>query len=266
METSRPNMATYVLILFSYSRGRATILKAVDNKRARFRSWQERARNPGLTVLLVVQVFLLFVALPLDAAGVPIAAPITWLLLLAPLTVVVTVSRRPVATAIMFAGYAAAVTGVAFDGQSPTAASLLNGGFILLFSALTWVVGNAVYAPGRITFHRLQGAVVIYLSAAMIFATAYRLIWELIPGAFSHLPSGTNIPYEFGTMLYFSITTLATVGYGDIVPIHPFARSLANFEAIAGQFYLAITVARLVTMEIEDRRSRTSQRGDGADG
>jgi voltage-gated potassium channel Kch len=127
-------------------------------------------------------------------------------------------------------------------------------------------VGTAVYAPGRITIHRLQGAVVIYLSAAMIFATAYRLIWELIPGAFSHLPTGTNIPYEFGTMLYFSITTLATVGYGDIVPLHPFARSLANFEAIAGQFYLAMTVARLVTMEVEDRRGRGSQRGDGAGG
>jgi hypothetical protein len=237
-----------------------------DDKRARFRSWQERARNPGLTVLLVVQVFLLFVALPLDAVGVPVAAPITWLLLLAPLTVVVMVSRRPVATVIMFVGFAAAVAGVALGRQSPIAASLLNGGFILLFSALTWVVANALYAPGRITFHRLQGAVVVYLSGAMIFATAYRLIWQLIPGAFSHLPAEASIPHEFATMLYFSITTLATVGYGDIVPLHPFARSLANFEAIAGQFYLAITVARLVTMEVEDRRSRGSQRSEGAGG
>jgi len=242
------------------------LVSAAHDKRARFRSWQERARNPGLTVLLVVQVFLLFVALPLDAVGVPIAAPITWLLLLVPLTVVIMVSRRPVATAIMFAGFAGIVTGVTLGRQSPIAASLLNGGFILLFSALTWVVGNAIYAPGRITVHRLQGAVVVYLSAAIIFATAYRLIWQLVPGAFSHLPTGTNIPYEFGTMLYFSIATLATVGYGDIVPIHPFARSLANFEAIAGQFYLAITVARLVTMEVEDRRSRGSQRSEDAGG
>ncbi|HXC28543.1 MAG TPA: ion channel [Stellaceae bacterium] len=242
------------------------LVSAAGDKRARFRSWQERARNPSQTILLVVEVFLLFVALPLDAIGVPIAAPITWLLLLAPLTVVILVARRPIATAIMFVGFAAAVAGVAFGWHSAIAASLLNGGLILLFSALTWVVGHALYAPGRITAHRLQGAVVVYLSAAIIFATAYRLIWELIPGAFSHLPTGANIPYEFGTMLYFSITTLATVGYGDIVPLHPFARSLANFEAITGQFYLAITVARLVTMELEDRRSRLSQRGGCADG
>jgi hypothetical protein len=55
-------------------------------------------------------------------------------------------------------------------------------------------------------------------------------------------------------MLYFSLTTLTTTGYGDIVPLDPFARSLANLESVIGQFYLAITVARLVTLELEDRR------------
>jgi hypothetical protein len=55
-------------------------------------------------------------------------------------------------------------------------------------------------------------------------------------------------------MLYFSLTTLTTTGYGDIVAVDPFARSLANFEAVLGQFYLAITVARLVTLELADRR------------
>src|SRR6266478_5868934 len=55
-------------------------------------------------------------------------------------------------------------------------------------------------------------------------------------------------PEEVGTMLYFSLTTLTTTGYGDIAAVDPFARSLANFEAVLGQFYLAITVARLVTL------------------
>ena len=54
-------------------------------------------------------------------------------------------------------------------------------------------------------------------------------------------------------MLYFSLTTLTTTGYGDVVPIDPFARSLANLEAV-GPFFLAITVARLVSMELADRR------------
>jgi voltage-gated potassium channel Kch len=55
-------------------------------------------------------------------------------------------------------------------------------------------------------------------------------------------------------MLYFSLTTLTTTGYGDIVAVDPFARILANLEAFVGQFYLAITVARLVTLELVDRR------------
>ena len=57
-------------------------------------------------------------------------------------------------------------------------------------------------------------------------------------------------------MLYFSLTTLTTTGYGDIVAIDPFARNLANFESVLGQFYFAITVARLVTLELDDRRRR----------
>ena len=119
------------------------------------------------------------------------------------------------------------------------------------FSVLIWVVAHAVYAPGRITIHRLQGALVVYLSFATVFASAYALIWELSLSAFANLlaPSG-------GSMLYFSLTTLTTTGYGDIVAIDPFARNLANFESVLGQFYLAITVARLVTLELDDRRRR----------
>jgi hypothetical protein len=131
---------------------------------------------------------------------------------------------------------------------------LERGGNILLFSSLTWVVAHAVYAPGRITFRRLQGAVVVYLNLATIFASAYRLIWELNPAAFTNLPAEACDSGELTTLLYFSLTTLTTTGYGDIVAVNPFARSLANLESVIGQFYLAITVARLVTLELENRR------------
>ena len=135
-----------------------------------------------------------------------------------------------------------------------TTTAFRRGGDVLIFSALTWVVAHAVYAPGRITFHRLQGALVLYLSLATIFASAYGLIWELIPSAFANLAAPTGGPKEAAIMLYFSLTTLTTTGYGDIVPVDPFARSLANLESVIGPFYLAITVARLVTLELGERR------------
>ena len=94
----------------------------------------------------------------------------------------------------------------------------------------------------------------LYLNAAIIFAAAFTLIWELSPAAFTIPPATTDDLGELATMLYFSLTTRTTTGYGDIVPVDPFARSLANLESVLGPFYLAITVARLVTLEVEDRR------------
>jgi Ion channel len=217
-----------------------THLVVLAAERASLRAWQDRLRDPSLTVLLVLQVFLLFVALPLDATGVPIAEPVAWLLLLVALTLVVMLSHRGGAIVLILLGLAPAAASFAFGRQwSAITASVLNHGrFILAFSALTWVVAHALYAPGRITFHRLQGAAVVYLSLATIFAVTFNLVWELVPGAFSNLPPAAPGPSEFATMLYFSLETLTTTGYGDIVPLNPFARSLANLESVIGPFYL----------------------------
>jgi hypothetical protein len=61
-----------------------------------------------------------------------------------------------------------------------------------------------VYAPDRITFHRLQGAGVLYLNGATIFASAFSLIWEVNPAAFNLAPPAGG-PGELATMLYFSL-------------------------------------------------------------
>ena len=177
-------------------------------------------------------------------------------LVLAVLVIVVMLSQRWRAIVVILLGLAATVASFLSTGEwSPVLVTMTHhGGEILAFSALIWVVAHAVYAPGRITFHRLQGAIVVYLSLATIFASAYGLIWELIPDAFANIAAPTGDQKEVGIMLYFSLTTLTTTGYGDIVPIDPFARSLANLESVVGPFFLAITVARLVSMELADRR------------
>lgn len=54
-------------------------------------------------------------------------------------------------------------------------------------------------------------------------------------------------------MVYFSFVTLTSVGYGDIVPVNPIARALSNLEAIPGPLYLATLLARLVTLELDQR-------------
>jgi len=193
---------------------------------------------------------------PLAAKGLPIAQAVGNTLILLVIAIVVMLSLRWNAIILILLGLAAHFASVVVNAEaSPiSVATLRRGGDILTFSALTWVVAHAVYAPGRITFRRLQGAIVMYLNFATIFAAAYGLIWELSPGAFANLVAPEGGPEEIGSMLYFSFTTLTTTGYGDIVAIDPFARSLANFESVLGQFFIAITVARLVTMELADRR------------
>jgi len=116
------------------------------------------------------------------------------------------------------------------------------------------VVGRAVIAPGKVTAHRVVGPIVVYLTFGMLFETLYRLIWSLNPGSLSGVPSGTDPLHAGGIFLYYSFATLTTVGYGDILPIHPVARSLANMEGIIGQLYPATLLARLVTLELEARR------------
>jgi hypothetical protein len=211
-----------------------------------------------LTVLLVLELCAMFIAAPLAAKGLPMARAVADTLVLGALAIVVMLSQKWAAIIVILLGLAATVASFPLSVEwSPVSATILRrAGSTLAFSALIWVVAHAVYAPGRITFHRLQGAIVIYLSIATVFASAYSLIWELSPDAFANLLAPVGGPEEVATMLYFSLTTLTTTGYGDIVAVDPFARSLANFESVIGPFYLAITVARLVTMELEDRRRR----------
>jgi len=100
--------------------------------------------------------------------------------------------------------------------------------------------------------HNLSPAAVLYLNVAVICASAFSLIWALNPTAFATLAAPTGGPDEFATMLYFSLTTLTTTGYGDIVPVDPFARSSANLESVLGPS--PSRLPRLVTLEVEDRR------------
>ena len=90
----------------------------------------------------------------------------------------------------------------------------------------------------------------------LIFANAYRACALLLHPSFSVLPSASN--GSLSALLYFSLSTLTTTGFGDITPAHPFIRSMANLEAVIGQLYPATLLARLVTLHA----ARTADPGD----
>ena len=135
-----------------------------------------------------------------------------------------------------------------------------------LLSALAFllIVLWWVYREGPVTGHRVRGAVAAYLLLALCFSFAYDLTEYVNPGSFT-LPLGgaQGIKIRFASFLYFSVVTLTTVGFGDIAAVHPVARSLVMVEALVGALYPAILLARIVTLQMETRRSQKSQKGKG---
>ncbi|MEM1227804.1 MAG: potassium channel family protein [Planctomycetota bacterium] len=127
--------------------------------------------------------------------------------------------------------------------------------YLLVFGILAETVSRSVFRSGRVDLDRIAGAATIYLLIAMMFAVLFTMLEILSPGSF-HLNvdlegdrGGLN-QIRLGELTYFSNITLTTLGYGDVVPVSRPARSLAALEAIIGQLYMAIVMARLVGMHI----------------
>lgn len=119
------------------------------------------------------------------------------------------------------------------------------------------ILGDVVRAE-RVTAEKISGALSVYLLMGFVWAFAFTVLEVLQPGSF-HWSGGAAAPHgrdAFGDLFYFSFVTLATLGYGDITPVAEGARSLATLEAVGGQLYLAVLVARLVGLQITHEESR----------
>jgi len=131
--------------------------------------------------------------------------------------------------------------------------TVLNASLSLLFLGfLLAVVSVQVFGEGPVTGHRIRGAVVMYLLLGVIWALLYHVVALTIPQAF-RLPEDFAGSYPDALqrqLMYFSFITLTTTGFGDITPVHPVAKMLTMFEALAGQLFLAITIARLVALAV----------------
>jgi Ion channel len=209
--------------------------------------------NYALTVLLVLEALMVFVAAPLSAMGIHFPLLFAGCLLVPTILAIVAVSPGWGARSLAVAAIALAVGGVVFRVHFAGSNWLGHGAVMVGLLAISWVISRAVFAAGRITHHRIEGAIILYMNIAMIFTSAYRLIVELDPAAFQHLSQHASEVASVDDMLYFSFTTLTSTGFGDILPINPIARSLANLETILGQLYLTILLGRLVTLHAEPR-------------
>ncbi len=127
---------------------------------------------------------------------------------------------------------------------------LFNDVYSLLFIGfLVVLILRQVFRSGPITVRRVQGSVAVYLLLGLLWAVCYEMVELAQPGSFAVF--GQKGMAILPQLAYFSFTTLTTLGFGDIVPLNPLARSLVVLEALVGQLFPVILIARLVTMEID---------------
>jgi hypothetical protein len=130
--------------------------------------------------------------------------------------------------------------------------------YLLFFGFVAWQELRAVLRQRTITAETISMSISVYLLMGITWGLLYVVIYDRHPHAFSFAGSSEGLTEQtiFPTLVYFSLTTLSTIGFGDITPVLMQARYAAVAEGITGQFYLAILVARLVGIYMSQSPSR----------
>ena len=217
---------------------------------------RDRWRDASLSLLLAVQGITIFGVVPVAASGVPVPPSLIALILLMfmSLTIVMATGRWTLIVGIgTFLLTGVGVVGRAID---PTGSIVVdaaaNAVALSTFGVLSLVVGLTVFRPGPFTGHRIRGAVVLYFNLGLLFGFIHRIVAELMPGAYTHLPDPHREAAFRAACDYLSFVTLTSVGYGDIVPVAPIARSLCMLEAALGQLLPTVLIGRAVILAMRE--------------
>ncbi len=105
-------------------------------------------------------------------------------------------------------------------------------------------VWSYIFQDGPVTSERINAALCLYFIAGLIWAFFYLVMYDLKPESFNIKGA------DLDNFIYYSFITLSTLGYGDITPLSPTARAFSYVEAVLGQIYLAVIIARIVSLHL----------------
>lgn len=133
---------------------------------------------------------------------------------------------------------------------------LIASTLVTMFSAIViWLTYGSVMRSHRPVGDRIVGSICVYILIGLGWAAMFEALDGVIPGSLRFPVDTAWATRGAFRYRYFSFVTLATLGYGDITPVTALAGTLAALEAIAGQLYIGITVARLVALSLVDYKS-----------
>lgn len=164
-------------------------------------------------------------------------------------------SRRGFVAGMTLAALALAGNWVGVFVESVPLLFMTRGVTVAFLGLVIWTLLGNIARQTRIQPETIYQAACVYLILGVIFALVYASVSQVDAGAFNPVPTAGAAPDGADTgsrgaglarWVYFSFITLTTVGYGDITPIAPAARSFVILEALIGQFFVAVLVARLV--------------------
>ena len=151
---------------------------------------------------------------------------------------------------------------IARGGKSHDLVALDAALRVACLSSMFCVTLERTLRPGRINGFRVLGGIAGYLLIGLTWTFAYQALVQECPSAIHFEPGvAEGFPGQPSHLVYFSFMTLTTVGFGDIHPVTPVARSLTVAEALVGQLYVAILIASLVGMALQGSSVKGSESG-----
>ena len=217
-------------------------------------SGRQRAGEWGLRALLILLVVDIFIVAPIAQEVTSVVRPVVHSIILASGIAIASRSRGTILAVVGVLGVAGIVTHWTYHDHPTIVLQRADTALSLTFTAIvTSLTLLQVVRAGPITVHRIEGAVAAYLLVAYAWALAYQLVELSDPSSFSFPAAAVPQTLRF-RLLYFSVTTLTSVSYGDILPLAPVARCLAGLEGVIGQLFPVLLLSRLVSMELSFRK------------
>jgi hypothetical protein len=121
---------------------------------------------------------------------------------------------------------------------------------ILFLLHLANMVLQHIFKEGPVNFYRIQGSIIVFMIIGIVYAWLYTLLETLHPGSFTITEVSQSYKDMYAHFLYFSFSTMTTLGFGDMIPTKSLAKSLVIFQGMIGLLYPVIMIARLVSMEV----------------